>query len=151
MKYYSVEPEVAGGLGPSTILDRSTHPPKVEKLEYKFEGWLGDHIVESFPVFLVTETLLGKMQDAHLTGYLVEDVYVTLSDEFWPLDSTLKLPVFKWIKIVGEAKNSDLFLSSDYKLVISEKAKEIIENVGATHWLLKDYSNYNGLAFSDRK
>jgi hypothetical protein len=45
MKYFYVEPEVAGGLGERTVMDRSTHPPVVKRLHYQLEGWLGDAIL----------------------------------------------------------------------------------------------------------
>ena len=53
MQYVYIEPEVAGGLGDHTVMDRSVHPPIVSKLHYQMEGWLGDALLESFPVFIV--------------------------------------------------------------------------------------------------
>ena len=41
MNFYYLEPEVSGGIGDSTILDTSVHPPIVSALEYEFEDWLG--------------------------------------------------------------------------------------------------------------
>lgn len=37
----------------STIMEATVHPPRVERLHYEFEDWLGDDLVESFPSFLV--------------------------------------------------------------------------------------------------
>lgn len=42
MKYFYIEPEVAGGLGRNTVMNRAVHPPVVSKLHYHFDGWLGD-------------------------------------------------------------------------------------------------------------
>ena len=55
--YYFIEPEVAGGWGGNTIADTSVHPPKISKLHYQFDGWLGDDLLESFPCFIVSESL----------------------------------------------------------------------------------------------
>lgn len=41
-KFFALEPEVAGGLGPNTVMDRSVHPPRVSHLHYVFDGWMGD-------------------------------------------------------------------------------------------------------------
>jgi len=68
MKYYYIEPEVAGGLGNDTVMNRSVHPPVVTKLHYQFDGWLGDVLLESSPCFIVTELAKQKLQDARLTG-----------------------------------------------------------------------------------
>lgn len=51
---YYVEPEVAGELGPGSVVDSSVHPPVVSRLEYVFTDWLGDCIVETFPCYIVT-------------------------------------------------------------------------------------------------
>ena len=66
-QYYIIEPEVAGGLGLNSNIDRTTFPPIVEKLHFVFEGWLGDPILESFPCFIVTDRLARKMEEAGLT------------------------------------------------------------------------------------
>ena len=46
MNYHIVEPEVAGGVGPHTVMDRRAHPPVVTKLHYEFEVWLGDELLK---------------------------------------------------------------------------------------------------------
>lgn len=46
MKFYSLEPEVAGSLGPGTVMDTAVHPPRVHKLHYESDGWSGDDILE---------------------------------------------------------------------------------------------------------
>ncbi len=56
-KYFVLEPEVAGQLGEQTVMDRSTHPPTIEKLHFVFDGWLGDDIVATFPSFWVSKNL----------------------------------------------------------------------------------------------
>ncbi|GGJ53754.1 hypothetical protein ALP32_02980 [Pseudomonas avellanae] len=45
MNYYHIEPEVAGSLGEQTVIDTESWPPKVSRLEYQFDGWLGDELL----------------------------------------------------------------------------------------------------------
>jgi hypothetical protein len=48
--YYAVELEVAGGWGENTVF--TTLPGKgvvVQRLHYKFDGWLGDELLERPP------------------------------------------------------------------------------------------------------
>ncbi len=51
--YYVVEPEVAGGCGPHSVVDQQHGRPKVLRLHYVFEGWLGDDLLESTPCFII--------------------------------------------------------------------------------------------------
>ncbi|MEM6568382.1 MAG: hypothetical protein AAF957_08220 [Planctomycetota bacterium] len=46
MSFHTLEPEVAGDLGPRTVADTSTHPPAVSRLHYEFAGWLADSLLE---------------------------------------------------------------------------------------------------------
>lgn len=126
MAYFVLEPEVAGGLGPHTVMDRSVHPPVVTKLHYVFDGWLGDEIVESFPCFIVTVSLLEKLEDARLTGFEVDELEVSASDEFRDLLPETVLPKFVWLKVVGTAGMADVGMSRDHRLVVSDAAMRII-------------------------
>jgi hypothetical protein len=55
MEYFQIAPEVAGGWGRNTVMDRSIHPPHVTKLHFEFDGWLGDVLLESFPCYIITK------------------------------------------------------------------------------------------------
>src|SRR5437870_3724604 len=79
MAFYYVEPEVAGRLGPNSVLDTTVHPPVVSRLEYEFSDWLGDGIVETFPCYIVTEDLAGKISDAALDFGLSADHRLVVS------------------------------------------------------------------------
>ncbi|MDR3428795.1 MBL fold metallo-hydrolase [Silvimonas sp.] len=48
-RYFVIELEVAGGIGERSMIDRSTGKMKVEKLNYHFEGWLGDQLLVGWP------------------------------------------------------------------------------------------------------
>ena len=139
MKYFIIEPEVSGGLGPETVLDNSTHPPMVKKVEYKFEGWLGDPIIESFPVYLVTKELFGRFRDHQLSGYKSADVKISISDDLLESDPNISIPEFVWLQIFGREQVDDFFIGNDYRLVISDNAKSIIEQVGVKYWSVEDY------------
>lgn len=105
--FFELEPEVAGGLGPHTVMDRNTHPPRVAKLHYQFDGWRGDHIVTSFPCFLVTEPLANKLLGEQLRGLEIADVEVSTSEELDELFPEIELPKFLWLKATGVAGVDD--------------------------------------------
>jgi len=53
MKYYLIEPELAGMTGEHTVIDRSSGRMVVRRLDYEFDGWGGDVLLESCPCFRV--------------------------------------------------------------------------------------------------
>ncbi|OQP44872.1 hypothetical protein A4H97_10975 [Niastella yeongjuensis] len=116
---YFIEPEVSGQLGDNTNMDLSIHPPKVERLHFVFYGWLGDDLIECFPVFLITEKLKNALIISELSGYEIKDCQIEESDEFKLLQNVI-LPNFFWLSITGNV-NDDFSIASK-KLKISDNA-----------------------------
>lgn len=126
--YFFVEPEVAGGLGEHSVLDRSTYPPKVGRLHYLLDGWLGDHLLESFPCYVLTKELADRLSESRLSGYELEPVEITTSRQFEELYPNRKLPLFYWLKVTGEAGKDDFGIAvNDWRLVVSEKTLAVIK------------------------
>ena len=140
MAFTVLEPEVAGGLGPKTVLDPSVHPPLIKRLHYEFEGWLGDDLVESFPCFVVSERLARELQQSSLAGFVLDDVKVTTSPEFDELHPELRLPKFRWLRITGIAGRDDFGLGKDHRLVASEAAMGVLSRFKIEH---ADRSTYS--------
>lgn len=136
MKYYILEPDVAGGLGENTVMDRSVHPPSVSKLHYEFYGWFGDAIVASFPCFLVTLAAKNALEGGGMIGADFADVEVSTSDEFNGLFPHTDLPPFVWMKVYGQAGRHDLGVGSDGRLIVSQRALDLLANLGTSHALI---------------
>ena len=124
MKYYTLEPEVAGGLGPNTVLDHTRHPPLVFKLHYEFDVWLGDELLESFPCYIVTMRLATVFMEGHFTGAEIAPIEVTTSDCFHEFCPGVTLPTFVWLKVCGAAGCDDFGITQDNLLVVSERVLE---------------------------
>ena len=138
-RFFSLEPDVAGGWGDGTVADTSVHPPVVTHLHYEFQDWFGDELVESFPCYLVTEALGATISQAGLNGFSLASVEITCSSEFTELQPNTMLPAFQWLKISGVAGESDFGLSSDHLLVVSEQALQVIgthsiSNCAVSEW-----------------
>src|SRR5437016_12512582 len=116
MRYFRVEPEVAGGWGSRTVVNRNLPPWVITKLHYHFEGWLGDGLLESFPAFIIVDDARYLFKKHNLTGFLFADVEITTSEEFELLNSCLQLPKFIWLKVDGLAKYDDFGIGSDGRL-----------------------------------
>ena len=130
MKYFYVEPEVAGGLGENAEIDHSVRPFQVLRLHYHLDGWLGDVLLESFPVFIITENAKNRLQEAGFSGAAYDEVQITTSYEFKQLYPRRTLPAFAWMKIEGAAGHDDFGIAMDRRLVISERAIDVLRQLG---------------------
>lgn len=121
MDYYVVAPEVAGGLGANTVLDRSTHPPLVSRLHYEFDGWLGDELLETFPCFIVSERIRDLILRSGFTGAEFAPVEMSTSSTFGELCPNRVIPAFVWLKLTGAPGIDDFGLSENHRLVVSKR------------------------------
>jgi hypothetical protein len=124
--FFRVEPEVAGRLGPKTIIDRRDHPPRVDKLHYVFEGWLGDELLESFPCFVVTADAAARLEAARLAGFELRPVEIGTSESFDELHPDRTLPDFRWLDVGGTARRDDFGVDDDGMLVVSKRALDVL-------------------------
>jgi hypothetical protein len=139
MEYFYVEPEVAGALGERTIMDRSVHPPLVERLHYQLEGWLGDPVLESFPAFILTQDTKETLLRMGATGATFDDVEVTVSDQFRELYPGRNLPRFVWLKPEGRAGRADIGTAADGRLVVSRPVLDAFGSLGMSHALVEPF------------
>lgn len=124
--YKVIEPAVAGELGIETELDTTAHPPIVEKLHFEFYGWPGDDLIESFPCFLVTELLKERIEKNRFTGIIFESAKITKSENFTLLYPSVQLPKFYWAKISATNLQGDFSIGSDFRLIVSESAFNVL-------------------------
>jgi len=141
MRYFKIEPEVAGGLGQNTKMDRSVHPPIVSKLHYELDGWPDDVILESFPSFIVTEETKQVLLQAGVTGAQFDEVEITTSGQFRDLYPDRLLPNFVWLKIEGMAGQDDFGTTSNGMLTVSERALGLLNRLGISNALVTPFEN----------
>jgi hypothetical protein len=140
LKYFYLEPEVAGGYGEGTVLDTSVRPERVERLHYEFQGWLGDDLLEAFPVFIITDRLKKRLQPLHASGYFLDQVRVSKGPQFRELHpSAPALPPFHWLKITGRAGVEDFGLAQDRRLVVSERVLQVLRSANLNHCDIEGY------------
>jgi hypothetical protein len=126
--YYRLSPEVAGHWGEHTIKDDSVHPPKVDRLHYEFDGWLGDELLTSIATIIVTDRLRKKIEAATLSGYAFDTVETSVSDQFVELYPGVSLPPFSRLKITGTAGKDDFGMGDDHHLVVSPHALTVLQS-----------------------
>ena len=84
-----------------------------------FDGWLGDDLLESFPCFILTERLANELE-RKVTGFSLDDVTVSTSDQFEDLYPGRVLPAFCWLKVSGQPLIDDFYLGPDHVLYVRE-------------------------------
>lgn len=117
------------------MIDRSTHPPSVSDLQYRFSGWLGDVLLESFPVFIISEEAAATLAREGLSGAAFEDVQVIVTQEFRERHTGPPLPRFVRLKPPATVGDTDFALAGDGRLVVSRKALRILTSLGIAHAL----------------
>ena len=138
--YHIVEPEVAGGLGVNTEVTRTPGQPIViHTLHYQFNGWMGDELLESTPCYIVSEKMAEKLQQAQLSGFTLDEVETTKSEQFRELYTDRELPRFLWLKVDGSAGQDDFGVTLDLQLVVSDRALETLVEVGISHALVEPF------------
>ncbi len=125
MKYFYIEPEVAGGLGENTVLDTSVHPPIVSRLHYELDGWLGDVLLESFPCFIITKDAKTKLQTIGAAGIRFDDVEITTSALFLGIYPNRKLPEFFWLQIEGKPGRDDFGIGHDLSRLLKKSLIQV--------------------------
>ncbi|MEV4316754.1 hypothetical protein [Actinocrispum sp. NPDC049592] len=134
--YYLVNPEVAGGLGPETVMDTTVHPPRVSRLEYEVVDWLGDCIVQSFPCYLTLRGVAKKLEALKFTGFHSDEAAISEADEYRDINPDGELPDLVWLVVDGQPGRDDLGLTDKAELIVSEPVLEVFRseafNVGTT-------------------
>ena len=139
MKYYTLSPEVAGELSDHTEMDTTVHPPVVTRLHYEFSDWLGDELVESFPAFLISTALGEHAVQAGLSGFALADAERTVSDEAEELLDGETIPEFCWLNITGRPAAEDFGQTPQARLVVSERALELLQQGSLNNCDIEDY------------
>jgi len=133
-QYYVVDPEVAGGWGDNMDVTRAPDESIiVNKVHYEFDGWLGDALLESDPIFIGTQKLADAIIASGLTGVEFDIVEISKSELFNELHPDRKLPKFLWFKFIGTPGKDDFGIGSGLRLVVSQKALGLLRDHGFAH------------------
>ncbi|HER19425.1 MAG TPA: hypothetical protein ENO14_00085 [Chromatiales bacterium] len=113
-----VEPEPSGVPRPGRRREGS---------EYLLDTWLGDDLVRAHPAILVTKCVrdaLEKLPDA--TGFSLVRARVKKSRFFRAHNRWRLLPAFWSVEVQGRAGRSDMGLTVESGLVVSERVASVL-------------------------
>jgi hypothetical protein len=122
-------------------MDRSVHPPIVSRLHYEFSVWSSDVLLENFPAFIVTEDAMNKLMESGATGARFADVEVTTTYPFREFHPDMQLPRFVWLQVTGRAGRDDFGLAGNIRLVVSERALDVLKGLQLTDALIEPFEN----------
>jgi hypothetical protein len=111
----------------------------VSRLHYEIAGWDGDVLLTSFPCFIVTEDAMNKLMEIGVTGARFADVEVTTTYPFRELYPDTQLPKFVWLQVTGRAGCDDFGLARKIRLVISERALDVLKGLQLDDALIEPF------------
>ena len=130
-RYYQLEPEVPGGIGPQVLLEmRPDVYPLVQRPHLEFAyGYLGDELLTTHPVFFVTTALADTLRASALTGFaLSTDVEVSVDPQLLELVPDWSPPSVEWLRVNGAPEREDFGLTTDAGLVVSSRALDVLRS-----------------------
>jgi hypothetical protein len=118
VEYLMMEPEAAGR---PVVLGNG----KVR--EYVFDTWLGDDVVRAYPALLVTTVVKRHLEGlANATGFILSRGRVRASPFFRRHNPAKRLPPFWVATVLGQPGRTDLGVSKDGALVVSERVLSVL-------------------------
>lgn len=129
MTYYELKPDVAGQDGENMEFDPSVHPPRVFHLHVEIDNWAGDDLIENYPCYIVTDVLGCTLKDTGMSRYELRDLEVSLApegQEILAASGIAQLPTFRWLYVTGSAGQDDIGVTSQGRLVVSDRALDVL-------------------------
>lgn len=123
---FVLEPWVAGELGPNTALDSTTHPPSVKSVEYLLDSPVEADLIESFPVFLVSEDLGRQLIATDLRGFSLVEANVAPSREYLAVYGQRPHKRYKWMRLQA-SPSPDAWEAADGRLCVSDRMMGVLE------------------------
>jgi hypothetical protein len=130
MQYYYLQPALPGETGRNTVFDNSVHPPIIHKLEYVLDDIPEDVLFTSWPAYVISEEAKQALIKSGFTGMSFDEVEISKSYIYEENHGSKSPGKFSMLRIEGEAGRDDFGIGSEWRLVISERALDLLDNLG---------------------
>lgn len=126
MKYFLLKPDVPGYLvNPKGTLANYSN---ISSVHYVLECFPTDDIFKCRRIYIVKEDLAYALARSEMTGFELKSCVVSKGDQFEISSPGYKeLPELLWLYIDGVAGSDDFGISDNLKLIISERALELLK------------------------
>lgn len=128
--YYELHPEVPGGFGRDTVVNRLVTPPRIEFVHLVLDGWLGDDLLTCYPCYFITDGLRAALSETNLTGYQLQSIKTECSTQFRDLYGSRPVPTLHRIVILGKARIDDFGLNDKEDLIVSDRTFKLMKANG---------------------
>jgi hypothetical protein len=111
-QFFQLDPEVPGNEGPGTIVANMPQlqaglafVPEIKHLEFQFDAWLGNDIVQTSPCYLVSDVLAEAMKQSELLGYRLQAITVSTTDvlDRWQSEM-VERPIPPFVRILMDGR-----------------------------------------------
>ncbi|PYJ62145.1 MAG: hypothetical protein DME24_04660 [Verrucomicrobia bacterium] len=126
--FFFTQLPVFGQIGPKTVMDRSVHPPRIQELHCVIDVLPSSDTFEVFPCIIFSGRILAALLAAECSGFAVRGGLFEASEIFNELRQGSPIPELRWCEITGVPYKDDLGLARQTRLIVSEKAKTVIES-----------------------
>jgi hypothetical protein len=136
--YHLLSPEVPGRLTSDTVRDQSVWPPRISDVHYEVQDWLGDDLLTSFPVFLISPRAGAALEAAGLPGFVLADADITIEDDMQDIVDPI-VRTFRWLRVTGAAGDTDVGFDERAHLVVSDRALDVLQDFQLDHCDIEDW------------
>ena len=134
MSVYELRPEVPCHAGPGTVRDVTAIPPRFSNVSLEFDGWLGDDLIETFPLYAVTDRLRAALEEAGVSGMSFERVPATKSEQYMDLYPEEEIGTWSLMTVAGrEGTGDDAWLSPGWVLMVSQRFWDVASQFQLTY------------------
>lgn len=125
--YFFVRVPSVGQIGNRSEFDRPTAPRQVTKLHCLIDFDVTSDLMRVPPCFIGTRDLAVGLAEAECSGIVERPGQFEASDAYVQFYGSRPLPILVWLDVTGKAGREDFGYDRGVRLIVSEKAKSVIE------------------------
>lgn len=129
---YSLTPLAVGDIGRDTVMDPYAHPPMVTWAQIEFFFPTTADLIESCPVFFVSDELVERLTAAGLSGLLFEDAGVFLGEQYKEFYGDSLPKAYRRLRPDPDATDPDAWIGNGLRLCVSDRMWEVLQQADLT-------------------
>jgi hypothetical protein len=95
-------------------------------VEYVLDGPTDADLIESFPVFLVSDELGQALTAAGLDGFTLKEAEVVPSREYTEVYGDAPHKAYDWLRVTGDPDTDDVWVDKEHRLAVSDRMMEVL-------------------------
>ncbi|NYI58239.1 hypothetical protein [Cellulomonas soli] len=116
-------------------------PPRLSNVSLQFEGWLGDDLIETYPLFAVTDRLRAALRASGVSGVSFEQVPTIRSEQLLELQPGDEIGTWSLMAVTGRAGTDDAWLSPRWMLMVSQRFWDVASRFQLTYCDIAEHTS----------